>query len=67
MRIISSIEEQEVIKTILKHLGLWIIRSRSPAKAHAPSALEYAVGGFSHAAFPDPDVYGDPDYPRTLT
>ena len=28
MRIISSIEDRKVIKTILKHLGLWLIRSR---------------------------------------
>src|SRR4030042_4706455 len=63
MRIISSIEEQEVIKTILKNLGLWLIRSRPFPKAHAPPAQQYAVGGFSHAAFPDPPVCGDPDYP----
>ena len=63
MRIISSIEDREIIKTILKHLGLWLIRSRPSAKAHAPPAHEYAGGGFSHAAFPDPAVYGDPDYP----
>ena len=61
MRIISSIEDQELIKTILKHLGLWLIRSRPPAKAHAPPAGEYAVDG-SHTAFPDHAVYGDPNY-----
>jgi len=29
MRIISVIEDQEVIKTILKHLGLWLV-TRKP-------------------------------------
>jgi hypothetical protein len=62
MRIISSIEDQEVIKTILNHLGLWLIRSRPSAKAHTPPSREYTVGGSSHTAFPDHAVYGDPDY-----
>jgi hypothetical protein len=26
MRIISFIEDQEVIKVILKHLGLWLVK-----------------------------------------
>jgi hypothetical protein len=63
MRIISSIEDREVVKTILQHLGLWLSRSRPPAKAHAPPSREYAVDGFRHAAFPDDALYGDPDYP----
>ncbi|MEN8780333.1 MAG: hypothetical protein ABF292_04415, partial [Desulfobacterales bacterium] len=37
MRIISWIEDEEVIKKILKHLGLWLPkRSPPPARAHAP-------------------------------
>ncbi len=63
MRIISSIEDREVIKTILKHLGLWLIRSRPPAKAHAPPAREYTTDSSCHTAFPDHAVYGDPNYP----
>ena len=63
MRNISSIEDRDVIKTILKHLGLWLIRARPPAKAHAPPAGEYTVGGTSHTVFPDNTSYGDPDYP----
>ena len=47
MRIISFIEDREVIKTILKHLGLWLVKTkpvpysiREPTpKAHAPLAL----------------------------
>jgi len=33
------IEGLEVIKTILQHLMLWDIRSRSLAKAHAPPSV----------------------------
>jgi hypothetical protein len=62
MRIISSIEDREIIKTILQHLGLWLIRSRPPAKAHAPPSCKYAADGFRHTVFPDDAVYGDPDY-----
>jgi len=62
MRIISFIEDREIIKTILQHLDLWLIRSRPPAKAHAPPAREYASDGLCHSAFPDDAVYGDPDY-----
>ena len=63
MRIVSFIEDREAIRTILNHLGLWLIRSKPPAKAHAPPARENVVGGSSHAAFSDQAVYGDPDYP----
>jgi len=28
MRIISFIEDREAIKTILKHLGLWLVKSK---------------------------------------
>ena len=62
MRIISAIEDREVIKTILKHLCLRLIRSRPPAKAHAPPLREYTVDS-CYAVFPDNTFYGDPDYP----
>ena len=35
MRIISFIEDREVIKAILKHLGLWLVKSKPTPKAHA--------------------------------
>jgi hypothetical protein len=37
--IISFIENGEVIQTILKHLGIWLVRSRPPPKIHAPPTL----------------------------
>jgi hypothetical protein len=63
MRIISSIRDREVVKTILKHHGLWLIRSRPLAKAHAPPSREYIVDGSYHTDLPDHASYGDPDYP----
>jgi hypothetical protein len=36
MRVISLIEDREVIKAILKHLGLWLVRAKPTPKAHAP-------------------------------
>jgi hypothetical protein len=63
MRIISSIEDQEVITAILKHLSLWLIRSRPSAKAHAPPWSQYTADDSCHTALPDNAAYGDPDYP----
>ena len=36
MRIISWIGDEEVIKKILKHLGLWLPKRSPPPRAHAP-------------------------------
>ena len=35
MQIISFIEDQSVIRDILNHLGLWLIRARPPPRTHA--------------------------------
>jgi len=71
MRIISFIEDREVIKTILKHLGLWLVKSRPTPKAHAPPALNqngsgpagYILDHFSQLSRNDNHLYRDPDYP----
>jgi hypothetical protein len=39
MRIISFIEDREVIKAILQNLELWLVKSRPTPKAHAPPLL----------------------------
>lgn len=36
MRIISFIEDQEVIKIILKYLGLWLVKKKPSPRANAP-------------------------------
>jgi hypothetical protein len=38
MRILAFIEDREVIKAILRHLGLWLVKSKPAPKAHAPPA-----------------------------
>ena len=44
MRIIAFIEDDEVIKKILKHLGLWEVKKRPPPKATGPpKAPEYSI------------------------
>jgi hypothetical protein len=36
MKIISFIEDEDVISKILKHLGLWEVKQRPPSRAKAP-------------------------------
>jgi hypothetical protein len=74
MQIISFIEGQQVIRDILKHLGLWLLRTRLPPKSHAPPSREYAAafGGdmfrklSGRATCPRNEhadtVYGAPEY-----
>jgi hypothetical protein len=62
MRIISSIEDADVIKTILKHLGLWLIKAKPIHKAHAPPSAEYVIDDYSQLPMNDEHLYRDPDY-----
>lgn len=64
MRIISIVEDQEVIDKILSHLGLNQKTQRPPPK---PKALELQIDysdsqipGYHEEAVPDHDVF--PDY-----
>jgi hypothetical protein len=36
MKIIAFIEREDLIKKILKHVGLWKVKSRPPPRAHSP-------------------------------
>ena len=71
MRIISFIEDREVIQAILKHLGMWRVKARSTPKAHAPPALNqhgsgpagYVLDHFSQLPMNDDPLHRDPDYP----
>ena len=71
MRIISFIEDREVIRAILNHLELWLVKSRPIPKAHAPPALNqhgsgpagYVLDHFSHLPMNDDHLHRDPDYP----
>jgi len=62
MRIISFIENGEVIRAILKHLGIWLVRSRPPPKIYAPPTLLESESA-DHRPHPYQDTYyTDPDY-----
>ena len=71
MRIIGSIEDQSVIRAILKHLGLWIVKTRPPPKIHDPPvcitvtgrpAAPYIMDDVSQLHINDDHLYGDPQY-----
>ena len=67
---ISFIEDREVIQIFLKHLGLWLVKSkpvpyliREPTpQARAPPA-GYLRDPFSQLPMNDDPLYRDPDYP----
>jgi hypothetical protein len=42
MKIITFIEREEIIEKILKHLGLWHVKTRPPPRIHSPPAELYA-------------------------
>jgi hypothetical protein len=60
MRIIAFIEEQEIVKKILKHLGLYLVRSKPPDRA-PPRDLWL---NSPNSQVPDSNDYlhTDPDY-----
>jgi hypothetical protein len=43
MRIISFIEDSEIIKKILKHLELWDVRRKPPARANGPPTEAFII------------------------
>ncbi len=62
MRILRAIEDQEVIKTILKHLGLWLVTRKPEPRANAPPRafhIEYSDAQIPPAA---ESLYRDPEY-----
>ena len=68
MRVISFIEDQDVIKKILKHLGLWEVKPRPPPKATGPPKpvehhIDYPI---SQIPVSDKWLYVDPEYPETF-
>ncbi len=65
MRVISIIEDQEVINKILLHLGLWPTKQRPPPK---PKTLELQIDSSDsqHTFYeeaPDPDFEIFEDHP----
>ena len=61
IRIISFIEDAQIIHDILEHLGLWLFRSRPPPKIHDPPSREYVAADLEIQPLND-TIYGDPEY-----
>ena len=62
MRIIAFIEEPDVMKKILKHLGLWDVKRKPRPVANAPPIDVFPA--YDEQSGPSPDDYtSDPDYP----
>jgi hypothetical protein len=65
------IQDREVIKAILKHLGLWVVKLPPAPMAHAPPVLNqhgsgqaiYVLDQFSQLPINDDHLHRDPDYP----
>ena len=66
MKVISVIEDEEVIKKILKHLGLWDRKARPPPKATGPPEIPQYSIDYSDSQLPVSDkwLYVDPEYPE---
>jgi len=62
MRIIAFIEDEQLVKKILKHLGLWGIKRKPPPLSHGPPAEAFII--YDESASPCADDYIiDADYP----
>ena len=55
MRIISFIEDSEIIEKILKHLDLWDVRPKPPACAHDPPTGAFII--YDKSSSPSADDY----------
>jgi len=71
MRIISFIEDAQIIRDILTHLGLWLVRSRPPPactrtadrpKICAATLSSKASDSYAHPPHQQADSYTDPEY-----
>jgi hypothetical protein len=61
MRILAFIEDEEVIKKILKHLGLWEVTARPPPKTKDPPLAVYIDYSDSQVLPSEDHLYIDPD------
>ena len=62
MRVISFIEAPDVIKKILKHLGLWLVKPKVPPRANAPPSEGYIDYSDSQIAPSGEHLYINSDY-----
>ena len=62
MKIISFIDDSEIIKKILNHLGLWDVKRKPPPRANSPPTESSII--YDDSSSPDADAYLiDADYP----
>ena len=66
MRIIAFIDDEQLVKKILKHLDLWEVRQRPPPRANAPPLYIHIDYADSQIPSYEDDLYCDPDYPIEL-
>jgi hypothetical protein len=62
MKVIAFIEKPDVIKKILKHLGLWHVKRKPQPLAHGPPANQLPLYDDSSGPSVD-DLLVDPQYP----
>jgi hypothetical protein len=63
MRILTFIEDEEVIEKMLKLLGLWDLKFRPSPKVKVP-AVTIAIDDSDYQfPFSTPSFYSDPDHP----
>jgi hypothetical protein len=63
MRVIAFIEDEDVIRKILKHLGLWEVKRKPPPRANAPPVSD--VSPYDETSVPSVDEsIIDPQYPE---
>lgn len=53
MKVISVIENEDVIKKILKHLGLWDVKARPPPRATLPPKIQEYKIDYSTSQLPE--------------
>jgi len=63
MRMIAFIEDGELIKKILKHLGLWEVKPRPPPRANAPARNLHIDDTVSQIPPSEDYLSKGPDYP----
>ncbi len=62
MKIISFIEDEQLVKKSLKHLDLWDVRRKPPARAHGPPTEAFII--YDESSSPSAEDYMiDADYP----
>ncbi len=62
MHVIACIEDDQVIKKILKHLDLWDVKRKPPPRANGPPSEAFII--YDQSSSPGADDYIiDADYP----